>query len=68
MEKNRGMRFREIKNAFINKQLVKIFDPAKEVMLTTNANDWAIAAIFSQDDNPVIIQKNNISGGELLGY
>lgn len=68
MNKNRGVHFREIKNAFMNKPFVKIIDPAKEVTLTTNASHWAIATIFSQEDDPVIIQKNKIGPGELFGY
>lgn len=50
--KRQGIAFKKLKKALINKPVVKIFDPVKELTLTTDASNCVIAAILLQEDHP----------------
>ena len=43
-----------LKKALTSKPVIKIFDPKKEVTLTTDASKRAIAAVVSQEDHPIM--------------
>ena len=50
--------FEALKKALINKVVIKIFDPKKEVTLTTDASECAIAAVVSQGGHPIMYQSS----------
>ncbi len=46
--------FSKLKKALMEKPIVKIFDPKKEITLTTNASEYTVSAILSQDHHPIM--------------
>lgn len=54
--------FEALKKILRNKPIIKVFDPQKEVMLTTNASEKVIAVIIiTRTSNHTHIKKVNVS-------
>lgn len=47
-----------------NKPIIKVFDPEKEVMLTTDTCEKAIAAILSQEEHPIMYISRRLMSAE----
>ena len=47
------------------KPVIKVFDPRKEVTLTTDASEHAGSAILSQDDHPIMYLSRRLTKAEL---
>ena len=48
----------------ISKPVIKIFDPKKEVTLTIDASERAIAAVISQEGHPIMYLSRKFSSAE----
>ena len=46
--------FEALKKALTSKLVIKIFDPKKEVTLTSDTSEHAIAAVVSQEGHPIM--------------
>ena len=44
---------------------MKIFDPKKEITLTTDATEHAVSAILSQEDRPIIYLSRKLTKAEV---
>ena len=53
-----------LKKALTTKPVIKIFNPKKEVTLTTDANEHAIAAVVSQEGHPIMYLSRKLSSAE----
>ena len=49
----------------MEKPVIKVFDPRKEVTLTTDASEHAVSAILSQDDHPIMYLSRRLTKAEL---
>ena len=56
--------FEASKKALTSKPVIKIFDPKKEVTLTTDARERVIAAVVSQEGHPIMYQSRKLSSAE----
>ena len=56
--------FEALKKALTNKPVIKIFDPNREVTLTTDARERAIAAVVSQESHPIKHLSRKLSSAE----
>ena len=52
--------FKALKKALTSKPVIKIFDLKKEVTLTTDANERAIATIVSPEGHPIVYLSRNL--------
>ena len=56
--------FEALKKALTSKKVIKIFDPKKEVTLTTDASERAIAVVVSQEGHPIMYLSRKLSPAE----
>ena len=56
--------FKTLKKALTSKPVIQIFDPKKEVTLTTDANERAIAAVVSQEVHPIMYLSRKLWSAE----
>jgi hypothetical protein len=56
--------FDKLKEALSCYPLVRLFDPAKTTVLTTDASEKAISAVLSQDGHPVIYLSRSLNDAE----
>ena len=57
--------FCKLKNALMEKPVVKVFDPKKETTLTTDASGKAVSAILSQDNHPFMYLSRKLTKAEM---
>ena len=57
--------FNKLKRALVEKPVVKVFDPKKELTLTTDASERAVSAILSQDNHPVMYLSRRLTKAEI---
>ena len=56
--------FEALKKALTSKPVIKIFNPKKEVILTTDASECTIAAVVSQEGHPIMYLSRKIQSEE----
>ena len=60
--------FKALKKALTSKLIIKIFDPKKEITLTTDTSECAIAAVVSQESHPIMYLSRKLSLAECNYY
>ena len=63
--KNLETAFIKLKDALMKKPVVKIFDPKKEVVLTTDASGTAVSAILAQENHPFMYLSRKLTKAEM---
>ena len=56
--------FEALEKALTSKPVIKIFDPKKEVTLTTDASEPTVAAFVSQEGHPIMNLSRKLSSAE----
>ena len=59
-----SLAFESLKKALTRKPVIKIFDPKKEITLTTDASAHAMAAILSQEGHPIMYLSRKLTQAE----
>ena len=60
-----GTAFIKLKDALMKKPVVKIFDPKKEIVLTTDASGKAVSAILAQENHPFMYLSRRLTKAEM---
>ena len=56
--------FNRLKVIMTKKPVVKIFDPKKDITLTTDASEHSISGILSQEGHPIIYLSRRLTNAE----
>ena len=64
MERKTKYHIQEGKKSLMKKPIVKVFDPKKEIVLTTDESELAVSTILSQDSHPFMYLSRKINFGQ----
>jgi len=56
--------FNELKSDLVRSPVVQLYDPKKDLTLTTDASERAISAVLSQDNHPIFYLSRLLTGSE----
>lgn len=66
--KKRQIAFDKLKSILSNKPVVKIFDPRKEITVTTDASEHSISGILSQQGHSIMYLSRRLIKAELFKH
>lgn len=63
--RKRNVEFDQLKLTFAKRPIVEIFDPTKDITLTTDASKHSISGILSQEGHPIMYLSKRLTGTKL---